>query len=77
MKIETNKRYVFITDESGHDYLCPLDRKEEGEKMIEDVERYWDNLNPDDLESECPDEPDFIERINGPWNYSFENPQKL
>lgn len=77
MKIEPNKRYVFIMDQSGHDYLCPLDRMEEDEKMIADVESYWDNADYDDIESECPEDPDFIERVDGPWGYSFENPKKL
>lgn len=78
MKIEPNKRYCFIGDQSGHDYLCPLDRVEEAEKMIAAVEAYWDNMDRDDLEGGCPEEPDFIERIDGgPWNYSFENPKEL
>lgn len=61
------KRFCLIQDDSCHWYICPADRRDEAERMIEAVESYWAG----DQDGEPPSEPDFIERIDGPRKLTF------
>lgn len=66
-------RYCIVSDDSGHKYLCPLDKREEAEATLNAISTYWDNFHPDNPENP-PVEPDYLERIN-PHMLSFTDPQ--
>lgn len=67
-------RYCIIGDQSGHRWLCPLDKKNEVEDSIQAVEEYWEDA---DYDRECPE--NLTEKYNLPalegGVLSFENPQ--
>lgn len=63
-------RYCIISDDSGHNFTCPADRRGEADDMLGAYERYWA-----DPEGECPPFPDFIQRIDGPGSITFEDPR--
>lgn len=55
------QRYCLIQDDSCHWYICPAERREEAMKMFEALTAYWEG----DMNEEPPDEPGFIERLDG------------
>jgi uncharacterized membrane protein YdbT with pleckstrin-like domain len=67
-------RYCIVEDQSGHRWICPLDKKEEVEKSIEEVEEYWETGNYD---RKCPE--DLTHTYNLPTLeggvFSFTEPQ--
>ena len=70
-------RYCIIYDDSGHEYLCPVTRKDEANKMIEAIEKYWVTVDYEDLEAgESPEFPDFLKQIDGIHRLTFENPKE-
>ena len=64
-------RYCIIGDDSGHRWLCPLDRKQEVEDSIRAVEEYWSDMDP---EGECPEDlTEGLTRLEG-GTLSFTDP---
>lgn len=49
----TNRqKYCLITDNSGHWFLSPFDKKEEAEQILSSIESYWEN---GDYDGKCPE----------------------
>lgn len=68
----TNRqKFCLFQDNDGHWYMCQFERKDEAMKIIESIENYWEE---GDFESECPQKPEWIQEIDGPYRLSFENP---
>lgn len=53
--------FVIISDDDGHHYICPADREEEADEMLQTITDYW----REDRDGECPPSPDFLVPIGG------------
>jgi hypothetical protein len=62
-------RWCIVSDDSGHTYLCPAERRDEAEETLEAIEEYWNAHRYDD---ECPADPDYLIRFDS--GLTFENP---
>jgi len=69
-----SEMYCIISDQSGHRWICPVDKKEKVVANIQAIEDYWSNA---DYEKDCPD--DLTEEYNlTHWeggDLTFSNPQ--
>ena len=50
-------RFCIIKDDSGHAYLCPLERRDEAIHILSEIENFWYS---DDVEEAPPDIPDYL-----------------
>jgi hypothetical protein len=69
----SGERWCVISDDSGHDYLCPVGRRDEAVRRLEAIEAYWAKGNP---RGKPPSEPDFVTRIDGIGSLTFTDPQE-
>ena len=68
----TNRqKYCLIGDDDGHWHLCPWERRDEANKILDSIDEYWQE---EDYEKDCPEMPDWLQQIDGPHRLSFENP---
>jgi hypothetical protein len=68
-------RYCFCTDDSGHWYLVPVDRRDEFTFIIEALTDYYNEENFDLPHPTMPDDLDWVERVN-PYFMTFTDPQE-
>lgn len=64
-------RYCLLQDDSGHWYLCPHDRRDEGSAALEAIEAYWRDI---DIKGPAPTLPPWVKEIDGPHLLSFTDP---
>lgn len=70
----TNRqKYCLITDDDGHYFISPFERKDEAEIILESIYNYWNECK-DDEDVECPEMPDWLKQIDGWHRLTFENP---
>lgn len=55
-------RFVLISDDDGHWYICPQDRQSEADKYFEKVAEYMDDFESCALE---PELPEYLTPVNG------------
>src|SRR5689334_8959506 len=58
-RLAAYRRYTLVNDESGHTFICPVEREAEARAMLDALEAYWrdgDSGTP-------PPEPDFLVRV--------------
>lgn len=65
------KRWCLISDDDGHLFLCPAERREEAENMF-GAYYEWQGNYPD---GNPPALPDFVERIDGYAGLTFTDPR--
>lgn len=59
------RRFMFVSDQDGHEFIIPADKKAEWEE--------WADLDPDDELAWEP--PVFAQSIDGHEFYSFKDPR--
>lgn len=73
-------RYRFTSDDDGHDYLIPADRKQAFDEWLEGETRLWEpGLSEEEFkcrEAEQDEREDFTDyKINAHEHYTFEKPE--
>jgi hypothetical protein len=64
-----NKRFKFTTDDDGHNYLIPADKKYEWFSYPQEFYRANEACEP------LPKQPDWVVEIDSHELWSFENPK--
>lgn len=67
----TKLRYCIVSDGDCHKYLCPLEKREEAVKILEEIVNYWDNKNYD---KRLPDKPNYLIELGNLYRLNFTNP---
>jgi hypothetical protein len=69
---EEPTEFCLVKDDSGHSYVCPLDRRGEARRRLEELDQFWSHGG------ECfkdgaipPEEPEFLTKIGGPHRLIF------
>ena len=57
------KEYCIISDDSGHDYICPADKEQEASAILEAIEQFWSFDNVISDEADEPSLPDYLVEI--------------
>lgn len=65
------QKFTLIQDNSSHWYIAPYEKRDEANEILDSIEEYWEK---GDYEKDCPEEPEWLKRIDGPYNLSFSNP---
>jgi hypothetical protein len=64
------RKFILISDDDGHWYVCPADKRLEAVAHFEAVDRYWSPDN--DPEGDPPEYLDWLEPVGGaPWRVTF------
>jgi len=77
----SEKRYRFVKDEDGHDYMIPAGKRDEFDRWVEHQSRLWEpGLSDEEFrsrEAEYTGEDFGDHRISmHPSNYTFTDPQE-
>jgi hypothetical protein len=67
-------RYRFVSDNEGNNYLIPLNKTKEFEKLSDEVYLYWQNPEKGIEKGYASEFPEWVKGIDGIGSYSFENP---
>jgi hypothetical protein len=71
------QRYCLLSDDDGHYYLCPLERRHEASAILEDNDRYWSSAERRHTDSAGPTPvPDYLIYVDNHYSLSFENPKE-
>lgn len=70
-----SERYCLIYDDDGHLWLCPVELRDEGKRLITECEAYWagggiGKAPPD------PDSTDWLKRVDNPGRLTFSEPRE-
>jgi hypothetical protein len=74
------QRFRFVSDDDGHDYLIPADKKEEFDAWLEGETRLWEpGLGREEFERRSAEQDgreDFNDyKIDAHEHYTFERPE--
>jgi hypothetical protein len=72
-------RYRFVSDDDGHDYLIPADKKEAFDRWLEHQSELWGGPHTEEefkaLEASCSGEDFDSYKIDAHQRYTFEKPE--
>lgn len=63
-------RWCIVSDGDSHEYLCPLEKKEEAQLVLEAIVAYWD-VDHDLAEEDPPALPEYLKLLEGPYGLTF------
>lgn len=71
--LRRREKFCLISDGNCHWFLCPAERRDEAEEVMERISGYWsDNF---DCDEPPPELPDYLETLDGgPGRITFEAP---
>lgn len=63
-------RYCLVSDDDGHDFVVPVERRDEFFRVVDAIQRFWASSDED---ADCPTMPDEFHAVGG--SLTFERPE--
>lgn len=69
-------RWCIVSDGDSKRYLCPIEKRDEAEAVLEEINDYWaDHENLHDRSKECPDVPSYLQPLDNDYHLTFTDPK--